>query len=75
MIFIKRNGLVSGTSYYSYKFEPHGSRDVCVGDQVWSDGVNVEIYEGVDVDILLDLIDIVDNKQDFIEVLKRDGVL
>lgn len=64
MKFLMITGHV-GDSYISFKFTPHNSREVCCGDQVWSDGENVEIYEDIDNEVLADLMSTVDNKRAF----------
>jgi hypothetical protein len=62
-------------SYINFLFTEHNPYEVCVGDQIWSNGQEVDIYEGVDVDVLHDLIGMVDNRHSFISALSRVGVI
>lgn len=74
MKFIKRNGKVGCGGYYSYLFTKHEADELCIGDQTWSDGENVEIYECIDSEVLNDIYSMVDNKHELSIALEQDGV-
>lgn len=73
MQFIKK--LKRDGGYVTYLFSEHDADDLIIGDQVWSNGEEVDIYEGIDTDIIYDVIGMVDNKKEFMIQLANDYVL
>ena len=65
--------LTSVGSYLKFTFTKHDRGEFCVGDQIWSDGVVIEIYDYCDLEILNELISNVDNKIEFIKDLNNSG--
>ena len=63
------------SNYVLLEFEKHKPYEVCIGDQVWSDGNFVELSLYVEDDVLETLMDMVDNKRAFRDVLMLLGVL
>lgn len=62
-------------SYWQFLFEKHNPSDVCLGDQIWSDGEIVQIYEDISVEDLDELLSLVDNKTAFKGMLRRVGII
>lgn len=73
MKYISKQGEVG--SYHVFLFTEHDSRDVNIGDQVWSNGSAVEIAEFCDSDILEDLISMVENQIEFMRALSNEGLI
>lgn len=66
-------GRCGDSSYYSFEFSEHESFGI--GDQVWSNGHEVEVAEWLDEDALEELLDMVDNKTSFKGALRRMEIL
>lgn len=58
-----------------FAFEEHDAYLACIGDQVWSDGQNVHIYDYAEREIIHELIDMVSNKKAFKGAVRRMGLL
>lgn len=71
MKFLQIMGRSGNSSYISFEFSDHDAGSVCVGDQIWSNGHEIEISEWVDGEDLRELIDQVENKQSFSGALRR----
>lgn len=65
--------LHSAGSYKRFLFTSHDANDLCIGDQIWSDGKTVEVYDMCDHDLLENLISEVENKAVFKEALRNSG--
>lgn len=71
MIYIETNGRTG--SYVSFRLTPHYAYGVNEGDQIWSDGENIEIYEFCDEDLLDDILHQTENKAEFSLALRKAG--
>lgn len=67
---VKREG-----SYHTYLFTDHDADAFIFGDQMWSDGKEIDIVEGCDCSKLLELVDSLDNPADFKGYLYTDYLL
>lgn len=75
MKFIEGLGWSEEDSAYLFEFEKHTASDVCIGDQIWSDGYKVYVYDYVEQDVLEELISSVSNRKAFKGALRRAGCL
>ena len=62
-------------SYISFELSEHAPSLVNLGDQIWSDGREVAIYDCIDESDLTDLLEQVENKTAFKGALRRMEVL
>ena len=69
MKFLQIMGRSGYSSYFSFEFSEHESFGI--GDQVWSNGHEVEVAEWLDDDALEELLDMVSNKTSFKGALRR----
>ena len=74
MKFLQILGKVGYSSFYSFEFEGHNPNDVFCGDQIWSNGHEVEIADYADKENLNYLISMVKNKKSFRGALRRVGI-
>ena len=71
---MKFESIVGRTgSYIVFQFEEHNTDNVNCGDQIWSDGFNVEISEDIDQEDLDFFVSLVNNKTSFKGALRRVG--
>ncbi|AUR92194.1 hypothetical protein NVP1170O_081 [Vibrio phage 1.170.O._10N.261.52.C3] len=75
MKVIKPLGQVGSSSYWQFLFEKHNPSDVCLGDQLWSDGEVVEVYENISEEDLDELLNLVKNKKAFKGMLRRVEII
>lgn len=75
MKFLQVMGRSGESGFVSFEFEDHSTDNVNCGDQIWSDGHEVEIADYVDGDNLDYLISLVENKQAFKGALRRMGFI
>ena len=73
MKFLKIIGYIDGSSFTRFEFETHNTDNVNCGDQIWSNGHQVEIADYVDRDNLEYLISLVSNRTAFKGALRRTG--
>ena len=74
MKFLQIMGRCGNGSFYSFEFEDHNTDNVCCGDQIWSDGHEVEIADYADKENLDYLISMVENRLAFKGALRRVGI-
>ncbi|AUR93852.1 hypothetical protein NVP1189B_26 [Vibrio phage 1.189.B._10N.286.51.B5] len=55
-------------------FDQHDASEACIGDQIWSDGRVVEVYEGADWDVVYEFMGFVENAALMHHALVRVGV-
>ncbi len=67
--------LERDSGWVVFKFTKHDAVDVCCGDQIWSNGQEVQIYDGADKDVIYELINQVENKTAFKGALRRMELL
>lgn len=58
-----------------FMFEKHEASFACFGDQIWSDGEKVYIYDYVESDVIYELISMVSNKKAFTGAVRRSGLI
>lgn len=73
MKFIKKVKVNGG--YHTYSFSSHEADSFIIGDQLWSNGLEIDVYESIDDDVLWCFIESVENKRDFIAQLYKDNIL
>ena len=64
-------GRVGNSSYIGFEFSDHDADVINLGDQIWSNGHEVEIEENIDAEDLDEIINTVSNKQAFKCALRR----
>ena len=62
-------------SFARFEFEPHDAGDAVCGDQIWSNGHEIEIADYVDEECLNELINMVSNKTAFKGALRRMEII
>ena len=73
MKFLK---IISNSSNFAeFEFSQHEAYKVNFGDQIWSDGNRVEVYEWADIEAINDLILLVENKTAFRGALRRLDII
>ena len=73
MKFLK---IISNSSNFAeFEFSQHEARKVNFGDQIWSDGNRVEVYEWANIEAINDLILLVENKTAFRGALRRLDII
>lgn len=73
MKFEQVMGRVGDSSYISFEFDYHNTDNVNCGDQIYSNGHEIEIADWVDSENLQYLLSLVDNKRAFRGALIRTG--
>ena len=71
MKFLQIMGSVNNSSFTSFEFSYHEADDVIVGDQIWSNGHEIEIADYIDSEHLKYLISITKNGRAFKGALRR----
>jgi hypothetical protein len=71
MKFLQIMGKVENSSFTSFEFEEHIAYEVNCGDQIWSNGQEIQIADYTERDNLEELISMVDNRQSFKGALRR----
>ncbi len=75
MRFIRIKGRCGESSFTAFEFTRHAAHEVHFGDQIWSNGHEVEIHDDVSEEGLAYLISQVENKTAFKGALRRVGLL
>ncbi len=75
MKFLQIKGRCSESSFTAFEFTHHAAHEVIFGDQIWSNGHEVEIYDYVSEEGLAYLISQTENKTAFKGALRRVGLL
>ncbi len=73
MKFEQVMGRVGDSSYISFEFNHHNTDNVNCGDQIYSNGQEIEIADWVDIENLEYLLSLVDNNRAFRGALIRTG--
>lgn len=68
-------GRVGDSSFISFEFEDHNTDNVNFGDQIWSNGHEVEVADYADEENINYLVSLVKNKQAFKGALLRMDLL
>ncbi len=71
MKFLQAMGRVENSSFIIFEFGEHNTDNVNCGDQIWSNGHEVEIADYVDSENLEYLMSLVENKRAFRGALLR----
>lgn len=71
MKFLQVMGRVENSSFISFEFEDHNTDNVNCGDQIWSNGHEVEIADYIDSENLEYLLSLVENNRAFRGALLR----
>lgn len=74
MKFVSAIGYQDDGSYL-FEFEQHDSGLACIGDQVWSDGKMVYIYDYASGVVIHEFAEEVENKKAFMGALRRVGLI
>lgn len=69
MKFLQIINLNDYSGFITFEFSEHMAFGI--GDQVWSNGHEVDIYDAADSDVIEELISMVENKQAFKGALRR----
>ncbi|AUS01907.1 hypothetical protein NVP2044O_43 [Vibrio phage 2.044.O._10N.261.51.B8] len=73
MKFLQVMGRTNDSSYISFEFSEHEASNVNCGDQIWSNGHEIEIADWVESENLDELLSQVENLRVFRGALLRCG--
>lgn len=75
MKFVSALGFSEIDESAMFRFERHEKHEACIGDQIWSDGKIVHIYDYASTDVIYEFAEEVENKKCFLGACRVAGII